>query len=234
MSGLMIRNLSVHYGGIAAVQELSLEVHPGERVCVIGANGAGKSSMLKAIAGLVPCSGSIGFSGNLLTAMPAWVRVGQGLCLVPEGRGVFARLTVAENLQMGSYHRRAAASELDDVYAHFPRLFERRTQAAGTLSGGEQQMLAMSRALMLNPEVLLLDEPSMGLAPILVEEVFQIIGRLKAQGMTMLLVEQFAAAALAVADYGYVLENGHIAVHGPAEQLRNDPKVRDAYLGSAH
>ena len=172
MSGLMIRNVSVHYGGIAAVQDVSLEVSPGERVCVIGANGAGKSSMLKAIAGLVPSSGTIEFSGNALNAIPSWTRVGQGLCLVPEGRGVFARLTVAENLQMGSYHRRAAASELDDVYDHFPRLFERRTQPAGTLSGGEQQMLAIGRALMAKPKLLMLDEPSMGLAPLMVEKIF--------------------------------------------------------------
>ena len=196
MSGLMIRNVSVHYGGIAAVQDVSLEVSPGERVCVIGANGAGKSSMLKAIAGLVPSSGTIEFSGNALNAIPSWTRVGQGLCLVPEGRGVFARLTVAENLQMGSYHRRAAASELDDVYDHFPRLFERRTQPAGTLSGGEQQMLAIGRALMAKPKLLMLDEPSMGLAPLMVEKIFAVIGDIAKSGVTLLLVEQNARLAL--------------------------------------
>ena len=231
MSGLMIRNLSVHYGDIAAVQELSLEVHPGERVCVIGANGAGKSSMLKAIAGLVPCSGSIGFSGNLLTAMPAWVRVGQGLCLVPEGRGVFARLTVAENLQMGSYHRRAAASELDDVYAHFPRLFERRTQAAGTLSGGEQQMLAIGRALMAKPKLLMLDEPSMGLAPLMVEKIFSVIGDIAKSGVTLLLVEQNARLALGLCDRAYVMESGRVVLTDSAANCLSNPLVRSAYLG---
>ena len=231
MSGLMIRNLSVHYGGIAAVQELSLEVHPGERVCVIGANGAGKSSMLKAIAGLVPCSGSIGFSGNLLTAMPAWVRVGQGLCLVPEGRGVFARLTVAENLQMGSYHRRAAASELDDVYAHFPRLFERRTQPAGTLSGGEQQMLVIGRALMGNPDVLLLDEPSEGLAPLIVHEVSKGISKLKEEGLSIILVEQNFSIAMDLADYFVVLNTGYVAYQGESSEVRANSELVTQHLG---
>ena len=231
MSGLMIRNVSVHYGGIAAVQDVSLEVSPGERVCVIGANGAGKSSMLKAIAGLVPSSGTIEFSGNALNAIPSWTRVGQGLCLVPEGRGVFARLTVAENLQMGSYHRRAAASELDDVYDHFPRLFERRTQPAGTLSGGEQQMLAIGRALMAKPKLLMLDEPSMGLAPLMVEKIFAVIGDIAKSGVTLLLVEQNARLALGLCDRAYVMESGRVVLTDSAANCMNNPQVRSAYLG---
>lgn len=231
MSGLMIRNVSVHYGGIAAVQDVSLEVSPGERVCVIGANGAGKSSMLKAIAGLVPSSGTIEFSGNALNAIPSWTRVGQGLCLVPEGRGVFARLTVAENLQMGSYHRRAAASELDDVYDHFPRLFERRTQPAGTLSGGEQQMLAIGRALMAKPKLLMLDEPSMGLAPMMVEKIFSVIGGIARSGVTLLLVEQNARLALGLCDRAYVMESGRVVLTDSAANCLNNPQVRSAYLG---
>ncbi len=231
MSGLMIRNVSVHYGGIAAVQDVSLEVSPGERVCVIGANGAGKSSMLKAIAGLVPSSGTIEFSGNALNAIPSWTRVGQGLCLVPEGRGVFARLTVAENLQMGSYHRRAAASELDDVYGHFPRLFERRTQPAGTLSGGEQQMLAIGRALMAKPKLLMLDEPSMGLAPLMVEKIFAVIGDIAKSGVTLLLVEQNARLALGLCDRAYVMETGRVVLTDSAAHCLSNPLVRSAYLG---
>ena len=231
MSGLMIRNVSVHYGGIAAVQDVSLEVSPGERVCVIGANGAGKSSMLKAIAGLVPSSGTIEFSGNALNAIPSWTRVGQGLCLVPEGRGVFARLTVAENLQMGSYHRRAAASELDDVYDHFPRLFERRTQPAGTLSGGEQQMLAIGRALMAKPKLLMLDEPSMGLAPLMVEKIFAVIGDIAKSGVTLLLVEQNARLALGLCDRAYVMETGRVVLTDSAAHCLSNPVVRSAYLG---
>ncbi len=231
MSGLMIRNVSVHYGGIAAVQDVSLEVSPGERVCVIGANGAGKSSMLKAIAGLVPSSGTIEFSGNALNAIPSWTRVGQGLCLVPEGRGVFARLTVAENLQMGSYHRRAAASELDDVYDHFPRLFERRTQPAGTLSGGEQQMLAIGRALMAKPKLLMLDEPSMGLAPLMVEKIFAVIGDIAKSGVTLLLVEQNARLALGLCDRAYVMETGRVVLTDSAAHCLSNPLVRSAYLG---
>ena len=231
MSGLMIRNVSVHYGGIAAVQDVSLEVSPGERVCVIGANGAGKSSMLKAIAGLVPSSGTIEFSGNALNAIPSWTRVGQGLCLVPEGRGVFARLTVAENLQMGSYHRRAAASELDDVYGHFPRLFERRTQPAGTLSGGEQQMLAIGRALMAKPKLLMLDEPSMGLAPLMVEKIFAVIGDSAKSGVTLLLVEQNARLALGLCDRAYVMETGRVVLTDSAAHCLSNPLVRSAYLG---
>jgi len=231
MSGLMIRNLSVHYGGIAALQELSLDVRAGERVCVIGANGAGKSSMLKAIAGLVPSSGTIEFEGHVLTAIPSWARVSQGLCLVPEGRGVFARLSVAENLQMGAYHRRAAAAELDDVYSHFPRLFERRTQAAGTLSGGEQQMLAIGRALMAKPKLLMLDEPSMGLAPMMVEKIFSVIGGIARSGVTLLLVEQNARLALGLCDRAYVMESGRVVLTDSAANCLNNPQVRSAYLG---
>lgn len=231
MGGLVIRKMSVHYGGIAAVQDLSLEVYPGERVCVIGANGAGKSSMLKAIAGLVPCTGSIEFVGSILTANPAWARVGQGLCLVPEGRGVFARLTVAENLQMGAYHRRAADAGLDDVYAHFPRLFERRTQPAGTLSGGEQQMLVIGRALMAKPKLLMLDEPSMGLAPLMVEKIFSVIGDIAKSGVTLLLVEQNARLALSLCDRAYVMESGRVVLTDSAANCLSNPLVRSAYLG---
>lgn len=237
MSLLEIKGLKVAYGGIQAVRGIDLYIDEGELVCLIGANGAGKSSALKGLMGLIHHSGEVRFAGERLNGRPTYAIAGLGMALVPEGRGIFARLTVAENLDMGAYVRRDTGPvrlDLDRVYDLFPRLAERRTQLAGTLSGGEQQMLAMARAMMLNPDVVLLDEPSMGLAPILVQEVFRIIERLRAEGVTMLLVEQFAAAALKVADYGYVLENGRISVHGEAARLRDDPAVKAAYLGGGH
>ena len=232
---LKVTGLQVAYGGIQAVKGIDLEVQEGELVTLIGSNGAGKTTTMKAITGSLPMlGGDIQYLGKSIKGRGAWDLVKEGLAMVPEGRGVFARMTITENLQMGAYIRDDKAdilADIDKVFSIFPRLKERRDQLAGTMSGGEQQMLAMARAVMLNPEVFLLDEPSMGLAPILVEEVFNIISRLKAQGVTMLLVEQFAAAALKVADYGYVLENGRISVHGPADKLKDDPAVKAAYLG---
>ena len=240
---LEIHQLKAAYGQVQVLHGIELSVPKGQVVTLIGSNGAGKTTTMRAISGMLkPTGGSIKLGGKSITGLPAHRIARIGLAHSPEGRRVFPTQTVRDNLLLGAFTRltfggRARGDirgDLDRALDLFPRLRERQFQLAGTLSGGEQQMLAMARALMLNPDVLLLDEPSMGLAPILVEEVFQIIGRLKAEGMTMLLVEQFAAAALAVADYGYVLENGRIAVHGPAEQLRNDPKVRAAYLGIAH
>ena len=234
---LKVQGLEVAYGGIRAVKGVSLEVRQGELVSLIGANGAGKTTTLKAVTGLLaPAAGEIEFLGRSIRGQGAWDLARQGLVMVPEGRGTFTRMTIAENLQMGAFLRRDAEidADIEQVYTLFPRLKERRRQLAGTLSGGEQQMLVMGRALIARPKLLLLDEPSMGLAPILVEEVFKIIARLKSEGVTMLLVEQFAAAALNVADYGYVLENGRISVHGPAERLKNDPAVKAAYLGGGH
>ena len=235
---LIVEGLRIAYGGIQAVKGITFHVDPGETVALIGANGAGKTSTLKALARqLDAAGGSVRYQGREISALAPHELVGQGIALVPEGRGVFARLTVTENLEMGAYCRHDKAEIADDlerIFALLPRLKERHGQLAGTLSGGEQQMLAMARALMLNPRVLLLDEPSMGLAPRLVAEVFATIARLKEQKITMLLVEQFAAAALEVADFGYVLENGRVAAKGPAEALRNDSAVRAAYLGHAH
>ena len=232
---LKITGLQVAYGGIKAVKGVDLHVNEGELVTLIGSNGAGKTTTMKAITGSLPLAGGdIEYLGKSIKGKGAWDLVKDGLAMVPEGRGVFARMTIIENLQMGAYIRTdkpEIAADMEKMFTIFPRLRERKDQLAGTMSGGEQQMLAMARAVMLNPDVVLLDEPSMGLAPILVDEVFKIIARLKSQGVTMLLVEQFAAAALAVADYGYVLENGRISVHGPAAQLRDDPAVRAAYLG---
>ena len=238
MSLLEISNLQVAYGGIQAVKGIDLRIDMGETVALIGANGAGKTTTPKTIAGLLkPSGGQLNYAGLDLQRMASHQLIGKGLALVPEGRGIFPRLSVTENLQMGAYHRNDKAdiaADLDKMFGLFPRLKERHAQLAGTLSGGEQQMVAIARALMGRPKLLLLDEPSMGLAPILVEEVFRIIQRLKTEGVTMLLVEQFAAAALNVADYGYVLENGSISVHGPAESLKTDPKVIAAYLGGGH
>ena len=237
---LSITNLQVAYGGIQAVKGIALEVHEGELVTLIGANGAGKTTTLKAITGTLPecrVDGRIDYLGQSLQGRKAFQLVQGKLAMVPEGRGVFTRMSIQENLLMGAYTRNDKAqidADIERWFGVFPRLKERAAQMAGTLSGGEQQMLAMARALMLQPEVLLLDEPSMGLAPRLVEDVFRTIERLKAARMTTLLVEQFAAAALDVADYGYVLENGHIARDGPAATLKNDPAVRAAYLGAAH
>ncbi len=237
MSLLEVRGLAVHYGGIRAVKDIRLVVAAGETVCVIGANGAGKSTTLRALAGLAPVArGSIAWRGADITVLPAYRRVRLGLSLVPEGRGVFPRMSVTENLQMGAYARAdgaAIAQDVDQVYALFPRLAERRGQIAGTLSGGEQQMLAVGRALMGRPQLLLLDEPSMGLSPLMVEKIFDTLRAIAAQGVTLLLVEQNANLALQVSDRGYVLENGAVAFHGPAPELLADPRVRAAYLGGA-
>ena len=236
MSALLeISKLSVSYGGIKAVRELSLEVAHGEMVCLIGANGAGKTTTLKAISGLIaPHAGSVHFDGQSLTRLPAHEVARRGLALVPEGRGVFPRMSVAENLMMGAYTRRdraAIARDLDQVYALLPRLTERQAQPAGLLSGGEQQMLALGRAMMARPRLLLLDEPSMGLAPLMVQAVFDIIRQIAASGVSVLLIEQNAHLALKTCARGYVLENGVIAVSGEAGELAANPAVRQAYLG---
>jgi len=232
---LEISKLSVAYGGIQAVRELSLEVAPGEMVCLIGANGAGKTTTLKAISGLIaPHAGSVHFDGHSLTRLPAHEVARRGLALVPEGRGVFPRMSVVENLMMGAYVRRdraAIARDLEQVYALLPRLTERRAQLAGLLSGGEQQMLALGRAMMARPRLLLLDEPSMGLAPLMVRAVFDIIRQIAASGVAVLLVEQNAHLALKTCARGYVLENGAITLSGQADELAANPAVRHAYLG---
>jgi len=232
---LVVSQLSVAYGGIQAVRDLSLEVAPGEMVCLIGANGAGKTTTLKAISGLIaPHSGSVHFDGQSLTRLPAHQVARRGLALVPEGRGVFPRMSVAENLMMGAYSRRDRAEiarDLDQVYARLPRLTERRTQLAGLLSGGEQQMLALGRAMMARPRLLLLDEPSMGLAPLMVQAVFEIIRRIASGGVAVLLIEQNAHLALKTCARGYVLENGSITLSGRADELAASSAVRQAYLG---
>jgi branched-chain amino acid transport system ATP-binding protein len=239
---LAIQNLEAAYGKVQVLHGISLEVPQGKLVTLIGSNGAGKTTTMRAISGMIkPKAGSITLGGKDITGLDSHRIARAGLAHSPEGRRVFATMSVTDNLLLGAFPRFTRARPKGDVQRDlekamelFPRLKERRNQLAGTLSGGEQQMLAMARAVMLNPDVVLLDEPSMGLAPILVEEVFRIITRLKSEGVTMLLVEQFAAAALNVADYGYVLENGRISVHGPAESLKNDPKVVAAYLGGGH
>jgi branched-chain amino acid transport system ATP-binding protein len=239
---LTIQNLEAAYGKVQVLHGISLEVPQGKLVTLIGSNGAGKTTTMRAISGMIkPKAGSITLGGKDITGLDSHRIARAGLAHSPEGRRVFATMSVTDNLLLGAFPRFTRARPKGDVQRDlekamelFPRLKERRNQLAGTLSGGEQQMLAMARAVMLNPDVVLLDEPSMGLAPILVEEVFRIITRLKSEGVTMLLVEQFAAAALNVADYGYVLENGRISVHGPAESLKNDPKVVAAYLGGGN
>ena len=235
MSLLSVKNLSVAYGGIQAVHELSLEVAPGEMVCLIGANGAGKTTTLKAISGLIaPQAGGVYFDGQSLTRLAAHEVARRGLALVPEGRGVFPRMSVVENLMMGAYTRRdrtAIARDLDQIYALLPRLTERRTQLAGLLSGGEQQMLALGRAMMARPRLLLLDEPSMGLAPLMVRAVFDIIRRIAADGVAVLLIEQNAHLALKTCTRGYVLENGVVTLSGQSVELVANPAVRQAYLG---
>ncbi len=239
---LTINNLFAGYGKVQVLHGISMQVPKGKVVTLIGSNGAGKTTTMRAISGMIaPTGGEITLSGKRIDGLESYDIARLGLAHSPEGRRVFATMTVTDNLRLGAFPRYTGSRPKGDVEADleramelFPRLKERRMQLAGTLSGGEQQMLAMARAIMLNPDVVLLDEPSMGLAPILVEEVFRIISRLKSEGVTMLLVEQFAAAALAVADYGYVLENGHISVHGPATQLRDDPAVKAAYLGAGH
>jgi branched-chain amino acid transport system ATP-binding protein len=239
---LNIHKLCAGYGKVQVLHEVSIDVPKGQVVTLIGSNGAGKTTTMRAVSGMIrPTSGQISLHGRRIDALESHHIAKLGLAHSPEGRRVFATMSVTDNLLLGAFPRLTGSRPKGDVKGDleramelFPRLKERRHQLAGTLSGGEQQMLAMARAVMLNPEVVLLDEPSMGLAPILVDEVFRIIERLKAQGVTMLLVEQFAAAALAVADYGYVLENGRIAVHGPAHKLRDDPAVKAAYLGGGH
>ncbi len=235
MNLLETENLKVGYGGIQAVKGISLEVAPGELVALIGSNGAGKTTTLKALAGLLqPTAGKIHYAGKSLHNIPAHQRVRDGLALVPEGRGVFARLTVEENLQMGAYCRDDEAEIAQDmrrIHALFPRLAERRAQIAGTLSGGEQQMVAMGRALMSQPKLLMLDEPSMGLAPMMVAKIFETIRDISAQGVSILLVEQNARLALEVAQRGYVLESGLVTLSGAASELLGSDAVQRAYLG---
>ena len=239
---LSISNLHAGYGKIEVLHGISLEVPKGKVVTLIGSNGAGKTTTMRAVCGMIaPTQGRVTLGGKDVTGLEPYHVAKLGLAHSPEGRRVFATMSVNDNLLLGAFPRYTGARPRGDIAAdlerameYFPRLKERRAQLAGTLSGGEQQMLAMARAMMLNPDVVLLDEPSMGLAPILVQEVFRIIERLRSEGVTMLLVEQFAAAALKVADYGYVLENGRISIHGDAASLRNDPAVKAAYLGGSH
>ena len=239
---LQVENLVASYGKVRVLHGISMEVPKGKVVALIGSNGAGKTTALRALSGMLrPESGRVTLAGVEIAGLPSYEITRLGVAHSPEGRRVFPTLPVSDNILLGAFPRLTGmrdrgdvAGDVERMYRLFPRLRERALQPAGTLSGGEQQMLAMARALMLHPQVLLLDEPSMGLAPRLVEEVFSIIGRLKKQKVTMLLVEQFAAAALEVADYGYVMENGKLTVHGPAEQLKRDPAVRAAYLGAAH
>lgn len=236
---LSISNLHAAYGKVEVLHGISLDVPKGKVVTLIGSNGAGKTTTMRAISGMLkPKAGTVTLGGKDVTGLESYRIARAGLAHSPEGRRVFSTMSVTDNLLLGAFPRFTRSRprgdvkrDLEQALELFPRLKERQFQLAGTLSGGEQQMLAMARAVMLNPEVILLDEPSMGLAPILVDEVFRIILRLKEQGVTMLLVEQFAAAALNVADYGYVMENGRISVHGPAENLKNDPAVKAAYLG---
>ena len=231
---LKVSGLKVAYGGIQAVKGVDFEVREGELVTLIGSNGAGKTTTMKAITGtLVPQAGDIEFMGKSILGQGAWDLVRQGLCMVPEGRGVFTRMTITENLMMGAYIRRdnEIEADIEMVFAEFPRLKERKDQLAGTMSGGEQQMLAMGRALMSRPKVLLLDEPSMGLSPIMVDKIFEVVKKVSAKGVTVLLVEQNASRALSIADRGYVMDTGTITMTGPAKELLSDPKVRAAYLG---
>jgi branched-chain amino acid transport system ATP-binding protein len=231
---LKVNGLKVAYGGIQAVKGVSFEVAQGELVSLIGANGAGKTTTLKAVTGTQPVkAGDIEFLGKPIKGQGAWNLVKQGLVMVPEGRGTFARMTITENLQMGAFVRNDGEVEADmeKVFGIFPRLKERRHQLAGTMSGGEQQMLAMGRALMARPKVLLLDEPSMGLSPIMVDKIFEVVESIHRQGTTILLVEQNASRALQLANRGYVMESGEVTMSGQAQALLNDPKVRAAYLG---
>ena len=232
---LKVKGLQVAYGGIQAVKGVDFEVHEGELVSLIGSNGAGKTTTMKAITGTLPIhGGDIEYLGKSIVGQGPWDLVKQGLAMVPEGRGVFTRMTIIENLLMGAYIRTDTAAIQDDiekVFHTFPRLRERKDQLAGTMSGGEQQMLAMGRALMSRPKVLLLDEPSMGLSPIMVDKIFEVVRDVFAQGVTVLLVEKNASRALAIANRGYVMESGLISMTGPGQDLLSDPKVRAAYLG---
>ena len=231
---LKVSGLKVAYGGIQAVKGVSFEVGQGELVSLIGANGAGKTTTLKAVTGTqAVAAGDIEFLGKPIKGQGAWNLVKQGLVMVPEGRGTFTRMTITENLQMGAYVRddQEVEADMEKVFNIFPRLKERRHQLAGTMSGGEQQMLAMGRALMARPKVLLMDEPSMGLSPIMVDKIFEVVADIHSQGTTILLVEQNASRALQLANRGYVMESGEVTMSGPAQVLLNDPKVRAAYLG---
>lgn len=232
---LKVKGLKVAYGGIQAVKGVDFEVQEGELVSLIGSNGAGKTTTMKAITGILPMNdGAIEYMGKNIRGQGPWDLVKQGLAMVPEGRGVFTRMTIIENLQMGAHIRSDKAGIADDmekVFTIFPRLRERKDQLAGTMSGGEQQMLAMGRALMSRPKVLLLDEPSMGLSPIMVDKIFEVVKDVYAQGVTILLVEQNASRALSIADRSYVMESGLITMTGPGKDMLNDPKVRAAYLG---
>lgn len=239
---LSIKNLEAGYGKVKVLHGISIDVPKGQVVTLIGSNGAGKTTTMRAVTGMIkPAAGEISLGSTRIDGFDSYKIARLGLAHSPEGRRVFSTMSVSDNLVLGAFPRMTGSrpkgdvkNDLERAMELFPRLKERRTQLAGTLSGGEQQMLAMARAIMLNPEIILLDEPSMGLAPILVDEVFRIIARLKSEGITMLLVEQFAAAALNVADYGYVLENGRITAHGAADKLMNDPAVKAAYLGGSH
>ena len=232
---LQVSGLQVAYGGIQAVKGVDFEVREGELVTLIGSNGAGKTTTMKAITGTLPLAGGdIVYRGKSIRGQGPWDLVKQGLAMVPEGRGVFTRMSIMENLYMGAYTRNDKQGIEDDIekmFSIFPRLKERRTQLAGTMSGGEQQMLAMGRALMSRPKVLLLDEPSMGLSPLMVDKIFEVVQDVYAQGVTVLLVEQNASRALSIANRGYVMESGIITMHGDAKHMLNDPKVRAAYLG---
>ena len=232
---LIAEGLRVTYGGIQAVRGITFHVDAGEMVALIGANGAGKTSTLKALSRMLDAAGgSIRYQGREIGKLPAHQLIREGIALVPEGRGVFPRLTIAENLAMGAFTRddkAEIARDIDHVYGLFPRLKEREKQLAGTLSGGEQQMLAIGRALMSRPQLLLLDEPSMGLAPIMVQKIFEVIRTVAAEGMTILLIEQNAKLALETSQRGYVMESGEITLTGPAAELLHNPKVREAYLG---
>jgi branched-chain amino acid transport system ATP-binding protein len=234
---LEVRDVRVSYGKVEAVHRVSLEVEEGSIVTVIGPNGAGKTTLLGAIMGTLPARGSVTYAGRAIDRLTVEQRVAEGLVLVPEKRELFGSMKVEDNLTLGAFARlrrdRAALRSLDDIYARFPRLRERRGQEAGTLSGGERQMLALGRALMAKPRLLMLDEPSLGLAPLIVREIFAIVAQLKAAGVSILLVEQNARAALQVSDYGYVLETGECVVQGPSRDLAADPRVAATYLGSA-
>jgi branched-chain amino acid transport system ATP-binding protein len=232
---LKVKGLKVAYGGIQAVKGVDMEVREGELVTLIGSNGAGKTTTMKAITGTqAPQDGDIEYLGQSIRGQGPWDLVKQGLAMVPEGRGVFTRMTITENLQMGAYLRSddaAIANDMEKMFHTFPRLRERKDQLAGTMSGGEQQMLAMARALMSRPRVLLLDEPSMGLSPIMVDKIFEVVKDVYSQGMTVVLVEQNASRALAMANRGYVMDSGLITMSGPGQELLADPRVRAAYLG---
>jgi branched-chain amino acid transport system ATP-binding protein len=230
---LSARNMHVAYGGVEAVRGVTIEAKKGSIVTVIGANGAGKTTLLNAIMGVLPSTGAVSFDGADISRTPLEARVSRGLCLVPERRELFANMSVSDNLELGGFRRTSAerAETFEQIYERFPRLRERRTQEAGTLSGGERQMLAMGRALMARPRLLMLDEPSLGLAPRIVRDVFDIVQDLRRDGVTILLVEQNARAALQIADYAYVLELGAVSASGTADQISADPRLVESYLG---